>query len=379
MKYTYNLNEEGIGRFFHKSPEFFDNRSSSVFSIGLGTALYIPGNRENVLRVITNSISRTIVLCLEDSISDNQIKKAHKNIIEVLNVLKEEMYSFNIPFLFIRGRNLDHFKYLVSSLEDYKEIITGFVIPKFNSGNGKKYLDYFSQVENQWEKKLYVMPILESSAILYNDTRKQELMDLYDLFCDFKELIACLRIGSTDMMGLYGLRRSIDFTIWDNMLLSSVIGDIVNTFTRKEVNFIIAGSVWEYYVRKEIDNHYNYHAQEISSLIKETSQDIYNGLIGKSVIHPCQVLPVLSQLIVSYSDYIDALDIQRSAGGVTVSESLNRMNEKNPHMEWSRKILGRAHIYGVYHRNVFSKSFLMRCSEYKESKEMCVQDVLISK
>lgn len=379
MKYTYNLNEEGIERFFYKSPEFFDTRSISNFSVGLGTALYIPGNRENMVKAITNSISRTIVLCLEDSISDSQIKEAHQNIVEALSVLKEDPFSYDIPFIFIRGRNLDHFKYLVSLVEEYKDIVTGFVIPKFSSKNGLKYLKFFSQVKDQWEKNIYLMPILESDAILYNDTRKKELADLDVLFCNFKELIACLRIGSTDMLGLYGLRRSIDFTIWDNTVLSSVIGDVVNTFTRKEVGFVIAGSVWEYYVKKKYSNLYDYGNKEISGLIKETTQDIYNGLIGKSVIHPSQVLPVLSQLIVSYSDYMDALNIQGSIGGVTAGNNSNRMNEKNPHIFWSRKILSRAYIYGVYHSNVSPESYLMRCSEYMNTEELYSQDIILDK
>lgn len=379
MKYTYNLNEEGIENFFYKSPEYFDTRSMSNFSVGLGTALYIPGNRENIVKAITNSISRTIVLCLEDSIGDNQIKEAHQNIIKALSVLKEDPFSYDIPFIFIRGRNIDHFKYLVTLVEEYKDIITGFVIPKFNSKNGLKYLKFFSQVKSKWRKKLYVMPILESNAILYNDTRKQELIDLDLLFSNFKELIACLRIGSTDMMGLYGLRRSIDHTIWDNAIISSVIGDIINTFTRQEVNFVVAGSVWEYYARKRCDNLYNYNSKEINGLIRETAQDMYNGLIGKSVIHPSQVLPVLSQLIVSYSDYVDALNIQESIGGVTVSDNFNRMNEKNPHLLWSRKILCRAHIYGVFHKDMPPRCFLITQPEYAILEENFTQDLILDK
>ena len=47
---------------------------------------------------------------------------------------------------------------------------------------------------------------------------------------------------------------------------------------------------------------------------------------------------------------MDAINILRSNGGVSISENKNRMNETKPHTAWAKRILNRAKIFGVLNK-----------------------------
>ena len=62
---------------------------------------------------------------------------------------------------------------------------------------------------------LLAMPVLESGAVLYAETRVDELTRLRALLHRDRRRILAVRIGATDLCALYGLRRSPDLTIYD--------------------------------------------------------------------------------------------------------------------------------------------------------------------
>ena len=53
-----------------------------------------------------------------------------------------------------------------------------------------------------------------------------------DLLAAYRDLVPCMRIGATDLSGLWGLRRSRDFTVYDLAAVRDVIADVVNVFGR---------------------------------------------------------------------------------------------------------------------------------------------------
>ena len=116
--------------------------------------------------------------------------------------------------------------------------------------------------------------------------------------------------------------------------------DILNFFLRKQRGYIISGAVWEYFSNDE-------DSPEIHGLIKELKLDMENGFHGKTIIHPSQINVVNKQYVVNYGDYIDAMNILKSDGGVFKGYNGNRMNEVLPHRNWAEKIMARAEIFGV--------------------------------
>ena len=64
---------------------------------------------------------------------------------------------------------------------------------------------------------------------------------------------------------------------------------------------------------------------------------------------------------VPYEQYQDALGIlggDQGTVGVLASVRQNKMNELKPHTLWARKLLQRAHVYGVYQENTNAAGFL---------------------
>lgn len=89
--------------------------------------------------------------------------------------------------------------------------------------------------------------------------------------------------------------------------------------------------------------------------IEEILLDKFHGLIGKTVIHPSQIVIVQALQVVSYEDYMDANTILNSINSVYgVSKGVlgGRMNEVNPHLLWAKKTLILSQIYGVLNEGV---------------------------
>ena len=344
MRYFNDINN--LQDIFFRIPSSYGlNSSREELSYALGACLYMPGTRENLLKDILSSKSRgahSITLCIEDSVSSSQVVQAENNIINLFNsmdILLKDNVSFmdNLPLIFIRVRNINQLQRLLN--ESPLTGLCGFVFPKFDALLGEKYFSVLKEYNKSNKKTLYGMPILETPCIIHKETRIEELIRIKHIIDYYKEYTLNIRIGGTDFSGLYSLRRSKDFTIYDLSIVKDCISDIINIFKRD--NYVISGAVYEYY-NKALDFHNNV-------LIKETLLDRTNGLIGKTVIHPTQVNIVNSLMVVSKEDYIDAYNIVNSSlDGVIKSHYSNKMNEIKPHEKWAKEILLKAKIMGVF-------------------------------
>jgi citrate lyase beta subunit len=88
----------------------------------------------------------------------------------------------------------------------------------------------------------------------------------------------------------------------------------------------------------------------MDGLIREILLDITNGLIGKTIIHPSHIKVVQALNVVTYEEYVDALNIVESATGafgVRKSQFSNKMNEIKPHYYWAQRMLLKSEVYGV--------------------------------
>jgi len=206
------------------------------------------------------------------------------------------------------------------------------------------------------------MPVLETKDIIYLESRLENLQQLKRLFDRYKHLILNIRIGATDFSSIYGIRRNINNTIYDISVIRDCLTSIINIFGRYEDGYPISGPVWEYFKRNAEDKE-GCLDEAIKALIKEGKLDKENGLFGKTVIHPSQIIPVQSLQIVTYEEYMDACDILHNANknnGVVSSIYKNKMNEVKPHLNWANKIMNKSHIYGVYNENKCYKDLLER-------------------
>jgi citrate lyase beta subunit len=212
------------------------------------------------------------------------------------------------------------------------------------------------------------MPVLESPETIHAETRVGELLAVRALLLTQLEAVLAVRIGATDLCGLFGLRRSNDQTVYDLTVIRDAIADIVNVFGRDD-NFAVSGPVWEYFERGErifkpqlrespfrgrddLPNAVSVRRQLVSSdldgLLREVVLDKATGILGKTVIHPSHVRPVHAMLVVTAEEYSDALaTLCLTDGGVGSSVYANKMIESKPHARWAAGIMRRAAVFGV--------------------------------
>jgi citrate lyase beta subunit len=373
MSYFNCLDEELKKDMFYLPPtvEPLDS-DREILAHALGATLYMPGNYEKAIdSLIENEIPGLVsaVLCLEDAVADNEVHLAENNLCAKLKTLSDMKINGNeYPFIFIRVRNIHQFKRITEKLESLLKVLTGFVFPKFDDLTGQLYFEHLGEVNKSLGKKLYGMPIMESSGVIYLETRGKYMLRIKEILDEYKDLVLNVRIGATDLSGLYGLRRSYELTIYDVAVIRDFISELINVFGRPGDGYVVSGPVWEYFssgtrilkpqlrqspfqekfgregqrVRHELLCRY------IDGLIREIMLDKANGIIGKTIIHPSHLLPVQSLYAVTHEEYCDARDIlTRSSGGVAKSAYNNKMNESKPHTNWAKKIMILSRIYGV--------------------------------
>lgn len=357
MRYFNNLSEEKKS-LFNKPPQLFSRTSPrELLSYALGATLYMPATREMILDdLMSDKLQglKSMVICLEDAIGDSEIKKAEDNLLKQMETLIKALeegiiQEEEIPLLFIRIRDLSQMNRIIERF-GFSPILSGFVFPKFTIEKGQIFLEALKRFNDSNSRNLFAMPILEASNIIYKENRVNNLLDLKKQFDQYKSLILNIRIGATDFSSFFGLRRSIETTIYDVAVIRDCIEDIVNIFTRAEDGFVVAGPVWEYYCAAR---DHQLSSEAVKGLIREVTLDKQNGLMGKTIIHPSQVLPVQALQVVTHEEYTDAyriLSLQEAFNGAVGSQYGNKMNEIKPHLNWAQKIIKRGEIYGVFNK-----------------------------
>lgn len=359
IRHFKGLSENEVNNFFHLPPKEFSKTTDKLqLGIAMGATLYIPGLMSNFSsKLIKKSFENltSVIICLEDSVSDNDLTEAENNVAEQLHILTEAINEHtslqnDLPLLFIRIRSIEQLRRISNLLGNDLDLITGIVFPKCNSNNA---IDFFSCLESLNQEKsitLYGLPIIESKEIIYKESRQEELRKLYTIFLNYERLILTIRVGATDFSSLFSLRRPYNRTVYELQLIANCLTEILNTFRRYEDNFIISGPVFEYFDDKSKD-----------ILWEEVQLDLLNGFYGKTCIHPKQVDIVNAVYPVSKETFDDASIIvgnRYGNNGILSSPSKNKMNEVKPHYSWAVKILAQAEIYGVLNENVTTHDFM---------------------
>jgi len=356
---------------FVSEPVEFDKYTErELLQYCLGATLYMPGTKDITPSILNKRLLglTSMVMCFEDSIREDQLSLAEDNVINVLNSLSEALSSNgidrkDIPLIFLRVRNNEQFIRFTGRLtEKHTQILTGFVFPKFNTLNGYPYLNHLRSLNETSPSILYGMPILESSQIAFKESRQYELAGIKSLLKPYRELILNIRVGATDFSSNFGVRRGINYSIYDILTVKDILSDILNYLGREDDDYVISAPVWEYFLADK-DTEFvetlegGIHSSllkrnlivnaAIDGLLREVILDKANGFVGKTIIHPSHLKYVNAMQAVTREEYEDAIQILETVGGVVKSASSNKMNEINPHRSWAKRVRNRAKAYGV--------------------------------
>lgn len=361
--------------FFQEPCEFDADSSARLLSAALGATLYSPATRPRLADDIAKLAARgvvSMVLCLEDSIGDEDVPAAEENLVRQFTELAKRP-DVDLPLLFVRVRVPEQIPDLVRRLGPAARLLSGFVMPKFTEERGMPFLEALASAEAASGRRLFGMPVLESPELLYRESRVETLEGISRAVDKYRDRVLALRLGVTDFCSSYGLRRAPDMTAYDVQIVASVIADVVNMLGRADgTGFTVTGPVWEYFrvqermfkpqlrrspflegQAEELREALIEHAMD--GLLREIALDQANGLMGKTCIHPSHVLPVHALSVVSHEEFSDAQDIlrpERCGGGVLRSSYTNKMNEVKPHRAWAERTLLRAEVFGVAREDV---------------------------
>lgn len=291
----------------------------------LGATLYMPATRTDIVdTVLHNKIPglRSLVICLEDAVSDSDIPLARQNLHRLLNQLsiaRQAHGNAGWPLVFVRPRSLA----MSAELTDGWDLsaVDGLVLPKFTS---RSLPEWWSVLE---DTHLCMMPTLETEEVFDVQQMRELAGELQQHPC--RRRIIALRIGGNDLMNVIALRRPREFTLYDTPM-GYVIKMLVAIFA--PLNVALTAPVCEH-----IDDH---HVMD-----RELTLDILHGLVGKTAIHPGQIGKIEAALMVSASDHADALRILNSSQAVFKSQGA--MCEPTTHRRWASAVLARAQVYGI--------------------------------
>ena len=262
---------------------------------GVGALLYCPANRRGIADfVITEKFGTnySLALCLEDTIGDCCVAQAENSLLHSLTQIFQarQTHAFFLPKIFIRVRNAGQIRSLLSRLKDASRILSGFILPKFDLDNANAYIQSMVIANETCNEPCYMMPIMESPALIDLRSRGDVLYELKDRLKKTEELVLNIRVGGNGQGWRDGMRR-------------------------------------------------------------ELALDRLMGFVGKTVIHPRQIPLVNEAYAVSKEDYKDALDIlswdEASASLVSGNARSQRMNEQKTHRNWAKKIMYLSKAYGV--------------------------------
>ena len=316
---------------------------NQILYYSVGPLLYCPANKSTIAQsIIQEKFGHhfSLALCLEDTINDHFVAEAEQDLLQSLRTVygAHQEKGFFLPKIFIRVRNPEQITMLITSLEKCADVITGFIIPKFSPKNASEYIHKIMDVNETSNKKVYVMPIYESSDMIDLRTRYDVLYSLKDSLSPIEELVLNIRVGGNDLCNIFGFRRHPDESIHNIKPVSSLFTDIMTVYG---TDYVISAPVWEYYGGRDWK----------TGLTAEIQDDKLCGFTGKTVIHPNQIEVVNTCYRVTATDYRDAKSIlewnRDSSSFVSGNRSGERMNEYKTHLNWARRTLYLAEVYGV--------------------------------
>lgn len=293
------------------------NRQHAFDAYSLGATLYMPIIHHNVPAILRGEMdvpSSSIVLCLEDALSEGDVERG----IGVLrSVLKDVDHRPDLR-VFVRPRSLE-MGHRLAAFNDIAKV-EGFVAPKMRIETAPEWMDIAHA------SGLRLMPTLETSEF-FDPGKIAAMRDVLNGFD--QTIISAIRLGGNDFMGALGLRRERGVTSWEGPL-AWVLSMCSSMFISS--GYAVAAPVFDI-----IDD------QE--TLLREVTRDVAAGFISKTAIHPCQV-PVIEGAM-----RVDRIDVERAAAilqndAKAVFQIGGVMCEPSTHQNWAHRIMAREKRFG---------------------------------
>lgn len=288
-------------------------------ALSLGATLYIPATRPDLWPIVTGEKYpelRSLVICLEDAISEQDVELAKQNLKQLLQKLQQQQRHEQHPKIFIRPRHIS----MAAELAEWQEItiLDGMVLPKFGLANFKQWLDVLPAT-------LHYMPTLET----VDSFDMEQMKELRQALPEFHKVLM-LRIGGNDLLNCLALRRPSDVTLYQTPI-GTLIANLAGQFL--PYGFALSAPVCE-------------HFSQVKLLQDELYLDLQYGLSGKTVIHPAQISIVHQAYQVNEIELKQAQDILQD-GCKAVFACHGSMLEPATHRRWAERILERAKVFGL--------------------------------
>lgn len=304
----------------------------------LGASLYMPATRQDIWRVIKREKLPTInsiIICLEDAVSNEDVELALERLQTLLNTWSEHADSTQEPstskqapneqpirpLVFLRPRNPT----MLQALANYKhiELLDGFVMPKVDMCS----LSSWRMACQNLNTEQLLMPTLETAA-LFDPHHNQELAIGFKEA--FSQPVFALRIGGNDLFAALRLRRPKNSIVYDTPI-GTLAYQLLGCFVPH--GFYLSAPVFEY-------------LDQPTLLMQELTRDVSLGLVGKTVIHPSQIALVQQAYCVPLSTLDEAQAILHSEAKAVFKYN-NTMLEPATHRAWATQIVNRAQVFGT--------------------------------
>ena len=285
----------------------------------LGASLYVPSNHQDLLAIANEETFpqlRSVIFCTEDAVSEKELSYALFHLSLTLEHMKERATLQR----FVRIRNLDVMERVLAMHGAAK--LTGFVLPKITRCNLTKYLKLVRDTGHM------LMPTLETAEV-FDDLEMCRFRNLLGR-PGVRNRILALRIGGIDLLALLGMRRPRNMTIYRTPL-GPIISRLVTTFL--PYGFALTAPAFEY-----LDNP--------ALLEQEVTEDLAQGLVGKTAVHPDQVALIEQHYQVLSTD-IEVANRIMCGEGPAVFKMDQAMCEIATHTPWAKNVIHRATVFGV--------------------------------
>ena len=288
------------------------SQQRSIDALELGGTLFVPASHKNLEAVLSGEKYpelRSIVIDFEDGLANTDRQQALHRLENILENLQE------VKLLrFIRPQNPQMLKEFLQRKNIEK--IDGFILPKFGLENAGEYLSII-QDRN-------FMPSIEGKELF----DIQQLQKLREILLPHKNQITCIRFGAQDMLRQLGLKQS--GSIYQMLAPAQVITNLITTF--KPAGFDISAPVYPDFSDKK-------------GFQKEVAYELKNGLVSKTIIHPCQIESISTIYKVSTQELKEAKETLSQHDGVLNIDG--KMGEVSTQSAWAHTILTRYNTYGI--------------------------------
>ena len=157
-----------------------------ILQYAVGALLYTPASYPKIVDTLLENTYpdlKSWAFCLEDSLTDQAAEQAADSLIHSLHQLAQSIQNGacpaeRVPLIFIRVRSaviaIHRFRELFGN-EDYVYVAVRPGGDVFERSNMLDYTAALRRVNHLSSHVLYLMPILESQAIIYKESRMAEL------------------------------------------------------------------------------------------------------------------------------------------------------------------------------------------------------------